>query len=393
MPSGVDQVSDANAAEFVRLSRLYDFPEYVKQEKMARLFEPGAAAVTTYADPVRRQYPCHTKAATWVSALYFAEKAAEFHAKDRDRIAARIDHYADFWQIRGDVSRVREKRAGYEKEASAALPDSAYAYVWVDDATGRKDRHLPMRNAAEVKAAADYLHRYQDRFRFADRHVMAGKILEKAARFGAAVGPLVPFLEKQAGRGVGDPDRVAAMIDARARLTDNPAVRREIVKLAAACRGKVRQVFTPETMVKLAETVDDLDRQIGLAGKYTDAIPRPEDVIFAATFSKAAAEADQLCPVTTGRLYRKQDFTKIALSDVRDLFGTDFADEVRGGPDAVDPEKLAEVVSTLPRNDAELFDRLADEAGVNPTATKSAAARYGFDEGQLKALADSYAKV
>ena len=40
-----------------------------------------------------------------------------------------------------------------------------------------------------------------------------------------------------------------------------------------------------------------------------------------------------------------------------------------------------------------LHVRLADEAGVNPTATKSAAARYGFDEGQLKALADSYAKV
>lgn len=390
MPPLSDHVSDVSGEELSRLHKLYEFPDFVKKANMDQVFKPSDLAVTVYADPVRKQFPCHNAASTWLSTVYFTEKKAEFHPKDQVRIQQRLDHYVGYWRIKEAVDKYMTKHAEYTKDAEASLPDSAYAFVWVDDATGRKDRHLRMINAREVKAAADYLHEYADRFTFRDRNTIAKKILTKAASFGAAIGDKVEFLEKQAGHGVCDPDEVVTMLSDRSKLATLPALKDQIVKLAHIVKTQPRQALTPDMMIKLAETVDQIDRTIGLAGKYTVKLPRPEDVIFKATFSKAAADIAEHCALTSGNIYKKADFAKIALEDVRSLFGTDFAEEVKAGLDKVDPEKMAELVHTLPRPDAELFDRLMSDSGVFPQMNKAASAKQGFTSQEMAALAAGY---
>jgi len=390
MPPLSDHVSDVNGEELSRLSKLYEFPDFVKKANMDQVFRPNDLAVTVYADPIRKQFPCHNAASTWLSTVYFTEKKAEFHPKDQVRIKQRLDHYVGYWRIKESVDKYMVKHAEYNKDAEAGLPDSSYAFVWTDNETGRKDRHLRMVNAREVKAAADYLHEYADRFTFRDRNTIAKKILTKAASFGAAVGNRIEFLEKQAGHGVCDPDEVVAMLTDRAKLATLPALKDQILKLAHIVKTQPRQALTPDMMVKLAETVDQIDRTIGLAGKYTDKLPRPEDVIFKATFSKAASDIAEHCALTSGNIYKKADFAKIALDDVRSLFGTDFAEEVKAGLDKVDPEKMAELVHTLPRPDAELFDRLMSDSGVFPQMNKAASAKQGFSAQELAALAAGY---
>jgi hypothetical protein len=390
MPHKADHVADTGGTDLVRYAQLYDFPEFVKQANHEHTFRPGELAVTVYADPVRKQFPCHNAASTWLSALYFTEKQAEFHPKDRTRIQERLNYYVGYWGIAAPVNKMMAKHAAYNRDAESQLPDSAYAFVWVDQGSGRKERHLPLRNSMEVKAAAEYVNTYKDRFTFKDRHTMCKKILEKAARFGAAISGEREFLEKQAGHGVCNPERVVEMLNDRARLASLPALKEQIVKLAATVKSQPRQALTPEMLVKLAETVDVIDRGLGLTGKYTTKIPRPEDVIFEATFTKAASDVAELVPLTSGKIYKKADLSRLALDDVRSLFGSDFADEVKRGVGGVDGEKLAELASTLPRPDAELFDRLMADCGLHPQVEKAASVRHGFTQADFASLAANY---
>jgi hypothetical protein len=387
----MDHVADRNGVELTRLAQLYDFPKFVKQANMEVTLNPASTvAVTAFADPRHREFPCHTAASTWLSALYFQEKRAEFHPKDQARIESSIDHYAGYWRIKEAVTKMRGRWKELHKEADSQLPDSAYAWVWAGE-NGHKDRRLPLRNAMEVKVAAEWLHKHCDRVPFSDRHVIATKILEKRARFGASVGPLLEFIEKQAGQGVCDPGEVIEMIENRAMLAQNPELRNQFKKMAATVASAPAMVLQPDTLVKLAETMDKLDRNLGIVGKYSEALPRPEDVIFKVTFGKAASATQQVVALTTGKTYEKTAFKRLAASDLTELFGQEFAERVCTPLGEVDPEKMAEEAHTLPRPDAQLLDGLLSENGIRPLMHKAASVRQGLTEEQLTALANQYA--
>lgn len=390
MPSRMDHISDKNGVELVRLSRLYDFPEFVKTAKMdGRDFDTTGIPTSACADLAHNQFSCHTKASTWLSALYFTEKQAEFHPDDQKRINNRLDHYANYWGIKTAVDQIRTRHAELYKQSEAAIPDSVFAYVWTGD-NGRKERRLPLQNTMEVKAAADWLEKYRDGLPFSQRHVIAKKILEKAAKFGAGLGEQLEFLEKQAGRGVCDPREVVQMINNRATLVSNPGLRTQFTKMAETVAKLPSKALQPAMLVKLAETVDQLDRNMGWVGKYAPGLDRPEDVIFKVTFTKVASELTHRVETSTGNIYHAEDFSKLALDDVRALFGDDFAERVQTGIE-LDPEKLAEEVRTLPRPDAAMFDGLMADSKLNPILTKAASTRQGFNQIEMKAWADAYA--
>lgn len=394
MPYNVDHVADKSGVELHRLSKLYDFPDFVKQASIEQTLQPNDIAITNYADPVRKQFPCHTAASTWLSALYFTEKKAEFAPKDQYRIQERLYRYVNYWKIKEAVDQVQARYMDLHRTAVDRLPDSAFAYVKVGG-DGKKQRHLPLRNSLEVKRAADWLFQYRDQLPFTaedggGRHEIARKILEKAARFAAKLDDRVEFLEKQAGRGVCDPDEVSRVVMERSYLTKNEPFRKHIVKLAMAIKDQPRQALHPDALVKLAETIDNIDHSLGIVGKYTDKIPRPEDVVFRATFAKVAQDMCELVAMTTGKIYKKASFSQIPLSGITALFGPELAEEVKAGLDKVDPEKLAEIAATLPMGDAEVFDKLAQECGVHPQMQKAASAAVGFSPSQLEKLAEQY---
>ncbi len=392
MPFQADHTFDVNRSQLVPLYQQYEFPVFVKKANLDEAMAPRARAERNYfADPVRHQFPCDTAVSTWLSALYYQEKHAEFHPKDRVKIEANLEKYADYWRIRPNLDYIRRRWQELHKTAEDQLPDTAYALVWVDNETGRKDRHLRMTSAAEVKAAAEYVEKYRDHFPFEVRHTMARKILEKAAQFGASVGGQREFLEKQAGMGVCDPAEVVQMIENRARAVREPMLQETFRKMARTVRDMPRKALHPDSLVKLASTLDTLDRNLNLTHRYAEGMPRPEDVLFKATFSKVASELHQHVAFTTGRVYEKQSFAKLALADVQSLFGDDFADRVRTPLGEVDPEKMAEEASTLPRPDAEMLDALLGDQGITPVLHKAASVRQGLAKVEQEAWAKAYA--
>lgn len=409
MPARMDHVADVKyngGAELYRLRQLYPFPEFVKNANYAlHLDVPAGVPATVYADPVRKQFPCHSGPSTWLSHLFFAEKRAEFHPKDRRRIEERLAGWAEYHKIGAACAGVAARWAELHKAADDNLPDSAFAYVWRGD-NGTVERRLPMRSPLEVKAAAEYLGQYRDSFPLPVRRTMAAKILEKAAALGAAIGPHREFLERQAGRGVCDPAAVAAAVEKRALAVPEDAgvtvddagrrsggLRAQFRKMAATVRDFPKQVLHPDNLTKLADTMDQLDRALGLTRLYGAGLDRPEDVVFSATFGKVSADLAAHVPTTSGKLYEKAAFRKLAVADLESLFGTEFADRVRTPLGEVDCEKMAEEVATLPRPDAQLLDGLLSENGITPVLTKAAAAKAGFDRAEMEAIAAEYARA
>ena len=153
--------------ELKRFSLIHDFPEYVKKADLNETLRPTDLPLNVYADPRpgMRVYPCHTPASTYLSSIYFAEKRSEYRPNDAARVQQRLDHYIDYWAIRGDVDAAVTKQASLKKTSDDHLPDSDFAIVWVNDETGEKIRNCRMKSAAEVKAAADWLLTYRDDYR------------------------------------------------------------------------------------------------------------------------------------------------------------------------------------------------------------------------------------
>lgn len=381
----LDHVSDRGGVELVRLAAEHVMPDFVKRADLTELCRERKGSLSIYGDPVNKRYPCDDSASTWLSHLYFLDKKAAMHPKTAAKIDQRLRSYATYWGISGDADRLRASMDVTEKRAAAELPDSEYAVVWRFE-DGSQERHLPLTNAAEVKAAAEWLPRYRDRFAYEDRRKIALKILDKAAAYGATVGDNLDFLERTAGRGVCVPAKVAMMLERRAFLAVNEEMRGEIRKLASLIREKPRECLQPHQLTKLAQVVDDIDRRIGVFGKWQTLTPAPEDVLFEVSFTKAAADLKTACALQTGAVYEREQLSKLALHDLQTVFGTDFTNEVRSGLD-VDVEKLAELLPTLPTPDAELFDKLMLDHRQGPRMRKTAAASVGFTNEQWRSLA------
>jgi len=405
MPSQMDHVADVanGGVELRRFAQLYTFPDFVKAANQElHLTVPPGTAVTTCADPVNKQFWCHTKVATWLSHLFYQEKRAEFHPKNQVQIEKRLDQYAQFFGIKTACDAIKTRWLELNKTAEDQLPDSSYAYVWIGE-NGTKERHLPLRTAMEVKAAAEYVQQYRDNFPYPVRRLMANKILEKAANYGAALGAHTEFLEKQAGRGVCDPAEVVEMVEKRAlcipaslgvtyddKGKPNGGIRAHFQKMAAVIRTTPRQALQPEMLVKLATTIDQLDRQFNLVGQYDKTIARPEDVIFKSTFGKVASDLAKHVPTTSGKYYEKEAFRRLPVADVQALFGEEFANRVKTAFGDIDPEKMAEEVTTLPRPDAQLLDSLLSDNGIVPVMHKAAGAKQGFTAAEMAQIAESY---
>lgn len=383
MTAVLDQTGDSTRREFYRCSRLYDLPDYVKSADVETIFgRDSDIASTGFADVRNRQFKCTTKAATWVSYLYFLENRSKMHHKIAEWTQERLDRFAAQWGITPDVAAMQEKNAELQQER---LTDSDYMYVWSGD-NGTRERAYPLRNGLEVKKAAEWFCKHRDHFAYADRRTMATKLLEKSSEFGTGFdSDTAELLEKQAGNGTYVPAEAAQFIRERSLLSPNSPFREKIAEMADKVADNPYYATCPETIKTLCETIDVFDRTIKLAGQYTENVPRPEEIFCSVGTKVAKAAIDECCTLTTGRIYHTNSFAKLALADIRDAFGNEIAEEVSTGLN-VDPQKFAEIAGTFPRPDAQLLDQILADNNIQPML-KHATALKGPDFSELKGLA------
>jgi hypothetical protein len=373
----LDHTQDISGRETHRLLSLYTPPDFVKSASADRLNgDPEKLARHLYADPSKKLYPCHTAPATWMSALWFTEKRAEFDAAMASTIETRIKTAANYFGIAGAVEQLMEKVARDNSNELTKLSDTAFAIVWKDEA-GNTERHWPMRNATEVKFACAHFRKYRDEFIFADRHKIANKILDKALEFGADTSAAGGILESTAGRGLCATKVAAELLRDRAARTarTHAALSEEMTKLAELVEANPAETQHEECRLKLAAVIDQFDRETKLCRLYDDnGLSRAEEVLFAITEKVARDFMSENVETTTGNVYALEDIEKLAVEDIRSWMGDDFADAVSTGGVYTDRDKLAAIVPTLDRGMAATFDRLMQEKRAYPIVTKAAAA-------------------
>jgi hypothetical protein len=369
----IDQSMDLNGQSIYRITQLYSPPPFVKAASTADICGSDGMSPNSYADVTMRQFPCHTPAATWMSAAFFAENQDQIGPR-APLIAHRIKEAANYFKIAEPIKELQEKVAAANTPEDR-LADEDFAFVF-SDREGHKERRCPLNTSLNVKAAADWLSQFRDELPYPDRRNTAEKILEAATKYGADVSAHRDMLERMSGLGICSAKHAAAFVRTRIRAAGNthqPSdVQEQMEKFASHIEREPHSIHHYHILNELATFIDNFDRAIGI--KYAGTgFERPEDVLFAVTEKLANDEASTMIGNhLTGNFYKKSDLQRVPVNDLADALGNDFAKAISTANAWIDTEKLARIVPTLPRGDAELFDAVAANAGIEPFAVKTA---------------------
>jgi len=387
----LDYTQDEAGREAHRLTALFPAPDFVKNASALQLCgDADQLPLHIYADPQNKLYRCHSGPATWMSSLYFYNKQASIKPERRDLIEKRILKAADYFGIRRDVDELRTKIAANVAEDLQKLADDQFAVVW-QYADGGMERHWPLRNAREVDFAAHHFVQHRDKFAVADRFRVAQRILEKAAAYGVPLDS-EGVVWTYSGDGHCAAADIVEMCESRANLLQRShADGSEMLrKFAADVRNNPQQARSRDFRFKLADAIEQIDRGTKLDRLYGDGgLPRPEEVLFAVTEKVATSFVDSHVHMTNGNVYALADLEKLAIDQVRDWMGDEFAEAVGAGDLFVDGTKIAAIVPTLDRGAAGVFERLLQEAAVRPVLLDKAAAA-GLSRTRMFELAAQY---
>jgi len=348
----MDHVADLNLSVLHRINQQHDLPDFVKQATINRDAVQQLPS-SSFADIKHRRFPCHTGADTVLSYVYFLKHASDLDGSTRDLTQQRLQDFAHHWSVVGECEKALRE---HEKQASAdvgSLPDRHFAIV--EEWEGQHYRALPLLDERCIKSAAEHIYAYRDRYPMQWRRHAAARILD-AARDRDVETPHTDYLEKAAGGISSHPDIAKAMLG-RAILIDRKhrGSAEQIGLLKAAKAMSV--VVAPDAARHAAEVIDAFDQQFDLTRLYARGLPTPEEICFgAATHKQAASIRDNCIRLTNGTVYTKAALVQEGLAPYR-VLGDDFVNEIRSGLDGVDIDKVASIVPTLPRDDANLLDR------------------------------------
>lgn len=393
MSLALDQSHDTNHQEFFKLAGTFGVPDFVKSATFEDVNGPADKSLPphNYGWPATKEFPVHTAAATWTSAGMLITKKADCNDTKYDFVLDRLLKAARYHGIFDEVQKLIVKASTFTPTDD--LPDSDFAVVLFDE-NNNKLRHLALRNSLEVKAAADYLHKYRDSFSFHTRQNMAERILDKANQYGTSLGNLEDFVEKQAGYGDCPSASIAELLWNRIKLIgqiDKPnETQIELAKMAKSIMDNPGAIHTPAAMQKIASIVDSVDRAYGIT--YSAAVPAPEDVLFQVSRKVANKIASEHVHTISGNIYKLADFNRLDLDETRKMLGDGFVDSITTGGLYVDLEKVSDVVPTLPRGDANLLDRLLAETGIAPHAKEAAHKSGMLNRDELQKMAADYAE-
>lgn len=331
----------------IKVAEHFELPEYVAKATLASLATVNGRAVT--------------KAGAWL-------EGALYRIPDSGRNPPSPSQQTYFEITDADYRATpTEKTAGHVD----------YAYV------AETANRLPLRDAAEVKAASAWLKTYRDDISFDVVEQIAGRILEKAAALGVAEILLDEKMARLAGLGATTKQAAAQLV--LSRLPYAKSADTGVLKEWAAEIGR-EGFLEKEAAVNLATAIDGIDTYLKVGNLRGEILPRPEDVLFETTLQKLAGYLEDRVASPTGAIYSKTALARVDTAILADAFGDDFVERVSGNLGGIDTEKFAEELTALPRPDGEILDRVLADCGIQPLAKTATP----LDRELIAELADAY---
>ena len=328
-------------ADLARIAKVAPIPEFVKQASLDEVAPDEPPDRSLCADLGDGSLPCHTRAATWMSAARYA-----LDGKHHPIIMRKLAAFARMHGIEDEVAAVLN---GIRKVAVASRSEPFYAYE--DPDTGL--RAFPIPSPRFVKRACDLFLSEFGNMPFRVRHEVARNILKRAEELGTALEPdHRAALEKSAALAVSARSFIAAKLRDRARLirTTRPdrvhAIADRLDKLAGAIED---EGMDRDSLVKLAELVDTLDRKLDIT------VFGPVEETFFALSPTAIKEARaHLVKLADGSVLVDEELERLNLRKVAMIFGEDVARSLRDGL-RVDVNSARRFAESLPPDQAALF--------------------------------------
>lgn len=341
----MDQTRDTHRFVYHRIEQRIDLPDYVKQASISDDYD--SIPSSSFADPSRRRFPCHSRAHTSMSYAYYLLSPQDSHVEER------FNKFAAMWNLENDFSRMKSQFAASCASDLDRRDDSDFALVYESD--GCKHRSVPIFSADTVKRAAAHLIEFVDRYPMSWRRRMAGRIVKAAAQFDVSVDDRVAKMAAATPR-----PRLDIAYDLHRRVTTvhnlNPDVRVGMLKVAEAiCKNRI-------SAIDAASVIDQFDREYGIVCRYGE-VETPEEICFSDRATKMARDVmSRSIKLSNGSTYDISSIASAGMKPFR-VLGDDFVNAVSSGVQ-LDLAKLAEIVPTLPRDDAELLDTAMRSAGV-----------------------------
>lgn len=372
----MDSFRDTLGTEFHRIQQHHNVPSFVK-EATAKDIVPSfnnASLARVCADPVKFKYPCHTKAATWVSAAYFADDYPKLDPSYRRKVGDSITKFAQFHGIYADVKKIFDEKAGLIKAAAKkpVYPDDMYLSVIRQGGTVKRAGLLA--NQTSIKKAANWLLSHRNEIPLYKCSEIAYKLTKRAAQLNMQV-PYQDKMERFMGLGLNDNQTIASQIEKRAELgmTRDRALSQTMQKIAHEFRTNPPEIGGL-TMMKAANFVDEYDHRVGLvAARARKEIAYPEDIFYKHTTNIMRKAASSSIKLQNGQVYDLSSMEALKRQDFQDTFGDDLTNECFSGH-SLNKEAAARVFPTLPRPMADQITAMLSKNGEKPFRTEKAAA-------------------
>jgi hypothetical protein len=357
----MDHVADVNLTTFHQISQLHKLPDFVKSAAIDR-DAIAQLPPTAFADPAHRQFPCHTRADTFLSYAYFLKNASQLDGSTRRVAWENLRKFAHHWAIFMECEKLQR---AHEKQASSdldAMPNGKFAIV--EEYNDETYRALPLLNGDCVKAAAEHLAEFKDRYPLSWRQAAAERVLSAATEFGVEP-PHLGYLHKAARRNTSSSTDIArGMLDRALLINKEHRGEDEQVKFAQAARVMADAHGDVLLSEKAALLIDQFDEHYNLRRYYARGLPAPEEICFSSVTAKEASDLrDTLITMANGEIFSKAALEQAGLTPYRAL-GDDFVKEISDGLSGVSIDKIASLVPTLPRDDADILGRALKAAGV-----------------------------
>lgn len=369
-----DSFSDSLGTVLHNLTQKYSVPDFVKSANYREVCPdlPEERLSRLCADPANLRYPCHTKAATWLSAAYLTDEYENLPPHYRMYVGERLQKFAKYFGIENEVQDVIESKTRSIKQASAAPEYPDDMYISVSNEGGIVKRAGLLLNETSVAKAAQWVCEHRDELPLHVCCDMARKIVKRACVLSMKI-PEQRTLERLLGFGFNDPESIADALSKRASLgySKDPELSRTVLKIASEFRENPPEPGS-ETMFKAACFLDEYDSRTGLTSmRKRRECSYPEEIFYKHTVNDLEKVASQNVKLQNGSIYSISELESLDRTNFENTFGTDLSRECFSGME-LDKEAAARVLPTLPRPMADRLSGLLKCAGVRPVRQEKA---------------------
>jgi len=314
----IDQNNDVTFSTLRNIIGTYpDIREYVKTASVGDSYR-DSLPLDSFADKSNRRFPLASKQDAVLSKAY-AIKVANLAPEIMDN----IDTALALYEVPSSIFQET-------KTASSTVEPKKYLL--------EEQQKLPIDSSTSIKLAEKQLFYNKSKLKPTTLNKAASVLIKEAYARGENVSTQTL---KYAGLVQSDPESLTRWLEARAASTSNSSAKSAFDKLATITK-KFDYSVSREELIKLSNTIEQLDELGGLTRHYNKSLP---DAISTVFNTKVAMQP----MVDLGKQVPLASLLAIDPAVYGDILGSDIVEEITSEGEIV-PDALASILETLPKD-------------------------------------------